>query len=154
VPLPFDIDIAMIFPDWDKTGLHISALCARALPAIIEQLTTPRLGELSIALMDDAGIQTLNRTYRQSDKPTNVLSFPAPAPLLGDIVLALETCQNEAADKRITLEAHVTHLLIHGFLHLQGYDHITENEALTMESLEITALAQLGIDNPYEIREP
>ena len=97
----------------------------------------------------------MNREYRHKDKPTNVLSFPdeGPAPLLGDIVLALETVQREAAEKSVQLEHHVTHLIIHGFLHLQGYDHQTEETAAEMESLEITALAALNIDNPYEIRD-
>ena len=119
----------------------------------MQELETPKLGELSLAFINDAEIQTLNCDYRGKDTPTNVLSFPdnGPAPLLGDIVLAFETIQREAAGKSVSLHHHLSHLIIHGFLHLQGYDHETEAEATQMEALEIKALAALNIDNPYEI---
>ena len=150
--LTFEIDIASHCEGWGD----IEALAARAVGAIWAKLETPKSGELSLALMDDAQIQILNKNYRGKDKPTNVLSFPSdgPAPMLGDIVLALETVTREAAEKSITLEDHTIHLIIHGFLHLQGYDHETETEAGVMEALEIAALADLNIDNPYEISEP
>jgi len=153
--LPFDIDIAVQCEDWQNALSDIDGLAERAVGQIVEQLEVPKLGELSIALIDDVQIKTLNRDYRHKDKPTNVLSFPdeGPAPLLGDIVLAYETVAGEAAEKSISLEHHVTHLLIHGFLHLQGYDHETEAEAAKMEALEIAALAALNIDNPYEIQD-
>ena len=82
-----------------------------------------------------------------------MLSFPdnGPAPLLGDIVLAFETIQREASEKSVAFQDHLSHLIMHGFLHLQGYDHETEAEAAEMEALEIKALAALNIDNPYEI---
>ena len=120
---------------------------------VLQELETPKLGELSLAFINDAEIQTLNCDYRGKDTPTNVLSFPdnGPAPLLGDIVLAFETIQREAAEKSVSLHHHLSHLIIHGFLHLQGYDHETEAEAIQMEALEIKALAALNIDNPYEI---
>lgn len=115
-------------------------------------LTVPRAGELSVALSNDKQVQALNRDYRNKDKPTNVLSFPVaePAPLLGDIVLALETVQREATEKSISFEDHLTHLVIHGFLHLQGYDHEKDEDAEIMEAVEISALNELAIDNPYE----
>ena len=150
--LPFEIDIASHCEGWGD----IEALAARAVGAIWAKLETPKSGELSLALMDDAQIQVLNRDYRGKDKPTNVLSFPSggPAPMLGDIALALETVTREAGEKKISLADHTAHLIIHGFLHLQGYDHVAEAEAAVMEALEIAALADLNIDNPYEISEP
>ena len=153
--LPFNMDIAVQFEDWAESLADIEDIAERAVAQILSGLGAPKLGELSIALVSDADIQTLNRDYRNKDKPTNVLSFPddGPAPLLGDVVLALETITREAEDKSIPLKHHVTHLIIHGFLHLQGYDHQTEETAAEMESLEITALAALNIDNPYEIRD-
>ena len=153
--LPFDMDIAVKFESWTESLADIEVIATQAVAQTLKALGSPKLGELSIALVSDMDIQTLNREYRHEDKPTNVLSFPdeGPAPLLGDIVLALETVQREAAEKSVQLEHHVTHLIIHGFLHLQGYDHQTEKAAAEMEALEIAALAALNIDNPYEIRD-
>ncbi len=114
--------------------------------------------EVSVLLTDDAEVQTLNRQWRGKDKPTNVLSFPAPAqPLppgaarpLGDVVLAYDTVLRESAEQSKPLEHHLAHLLVHGTLHLLGQDHETgEAEADAMEALEIAALATLGIPNPY-----
>lgn len=157
--LPLIIDIAIQHDGWNEKISNIDALVETAVSQILSTLESPKLGELSIALVNDADIQILNRDYRGKDKPTNVLSFPAantlsgPAPLLGDIVLALETVAREATEKSTTLEAHLSHLIIHGFLHLQGYEHENDDEASEMEALEITALAALQIDNPYEIHE-
>ncbi|NRD88991.1 rRNA maturation RNase YbeY, partial [Sphingopyxis sp. BSNA05] len=108
-------------------------------------------------------VQLLNNDYRGKDKPTNVLSFPQIQPdllgalantddgeaLLGDIILAYETCRDEAAAKNIAMPTHVTHLIVHGTLHLLGYDHETETDATLMENCEINALATMGIANPY-----
>jgi len=154
--LPFDMDIAVQFKDWTEQLSDVETLAEIAVGQILSHLETPKLGELSIALVSDAEIQSLNREYRNKDKPTNVLSFPdeGPAPLLGDIVLALETVIREAQGKSVPLKHHVIHLIIHGFLHLQGYDHETEADAARMEALEIAALAALNVDNPYEISEP
>jgi probable rRNA maturation factor len=113
-------------------------------------------GELSIVLTSDAEQQKLNRTWRGIDKPTNVLSFPQMAPfgpvsgLLGDIVLARETLEREAKDLDKSFEDHFTHLVVHGFLHILGYDHIAEDEALAMEGLETQILHTLGVADPYE----
>lgn len=147
IAFAFDIDIARQSEDWPKN----EALIKRAIGAAMSVIDEPRLGELSVALSDDANVQILNQKYRDKDKPTNVLSFPipAPAPLLGDIVLAYETVEKEAEEKSVSFENHMAHLLVHGFLHLQGYDHQTDEEASTMEALEIKALSALGIDNPY-----
>ncbi|HXE03384.1 MAG TPA: rRNA maturation RNase YbeY [Methyloceanibacter sp.] len=111
--------------------------------------------ELSIVLTDDAEQQQLNREWRGIDKPTNVLSFPQIAPfgpvtgILGDIVLARETLEREAAELEKSFADHFTHLVVHGFLHILGYDHIEEGEALEMEGLETKILATLGIADPY-----
>jgi probable rRNA maturation factor len=111
--------------------------------------------ELLIRLVDTAEIQLLNRTYREKDKPTNVLSFPSELPkeidmaILGDVVICITVVQIEANAQSKTFENHLMHMVIHGILHLLGYDHIKDNEADEMEGLEIKILAGLGIDNPY-----
>lgn len=125
--------------------------------------------EVSVRLTSDDEVRSLNRTYRQKDKPTNVLSFPMVQPdlldslnpgdddgetLLGDIVLAYGVAAHEAAEKGASIDAHVTHLIVHGTLHLLGYDHEQgEAEAEAMEEIERAALATLGISDPYAIRE-
>jgi len=173
--LPFDIDIAISEPRWAESLSDIKALCDIALGAVWPLLNDGKAGELSVALVSDADIRELNHRYRHKDRATNVLSFPsiglgtieagpsadmtpptvlAPIPILGDIVLAFETISREAAGKSVSVQDHVSHLLIHGFLHLQGYSHETEDEAQIMEGLEIAALKRLSIDNPYEIQEP
>ncbi|WP_297297220.1 rRNA maturation RNase YbeY [uncultured Methylovirgula sp.] len=113
--------------------------------------------EISILLTDDEAIRKLNRQWRGKDQATNVLSFPAPGEVetrqaLGDIAIAYETCAREAGAELKTFQAHVTHLVVHGFLHLIGFDHETEAEALEMEALERDILAALGISDPYAVR--
>ncbi len=111
--------------------------------------------ELSILLTDDAQQRELNKEWRDKDSSTNVLSFPQIEPfgpvvgLLGDITLARETLQREAADLGKSFEDHFTHLVVHGFLHILGYDHLTDAEAAEMEGLETRILAALGVDDPY-----
>jgi probable rRNA maturation factor len=112
--------------------------------------------QLTIRITDEAEIQELNRTYRHKDKPTNVLSFPFEAPpgveipLLGDIIICAAVVAREAGEQGKPLQAHWAHMVIHGTLHLLGYDHIDETEAEQMEGLEITLLAGLGYANPYQ----
>ncbi len=134
--------------------------------AVEPALDNPRL-EVSVLLATDEDVHALNREWRGRDKPTNVLSFPmlerndllaldseGPPELLGDIALALETCEREAAQKGVDLADHVAHLLVHGFLHLAGHDHVESDEqAAAMERLEIAALAKLGIADPYGDRD-
>lgn len=153
--------------DWD-------ALAARAARAAIERtphgqlITTAAAVEISIRLTTDDEVQQLNQQYRQKNKPTNVLSFPMVQPdlldtvsqnsddgelLLGDIVMAHGVCVREAAEKGVTVEEHATHLLVHGTLHLLGYDHMEDDDAESMEEIERQALASLGIADPYLIRE-
>ena len=113
------------------------------------------IAELSVVLMDDAEQQVLNKQWRNIDKPTNVLSFPQIEPfapvlgILGDITLARETLEREAVEQGVSFTDHFTHLVVHGFLHILGYDHIDEQDALVMEGLETQILATLGIDDPY-----
>lgn len=141
------------------------ALAARAAEAAGEGeplLANTRLA-VSLLFTSDDEVHTLNREWRQRDKPTNVLSFPmlereelqtlapdGPPELLGDIALAYATCAREAEEKGITLEAHATHLIVHGLLHLAGHDHVDSDEqAEAMEGLETRILAKLGIADPY-----
>ena len=112
--------------------------------------------ELSLVFSDDAHVLRLNRQYRGKDSPTNVLSFPAPGarpgvigPLLGDIVFAHETVAREAVEQRLAFADHLTHLIVHGFLHLLGYDHEEDGEAAVMEGMETRILGNLGIADPY-----
>jgi probable rRNA maturation factor len=148
---------------WDK-------LARKAAEAAIAESRYPELAdserpvEISVTLTGDKQVRALNARWRGKDKPTNVLSFPmadetdfrrakfAEAELLlGDIILARGVCEAEAVDKGVTVEQHATHLLVHGTLHLLGYDHHDEREAADMEEREVRALARLGIPNPYEV---
>ncbi|MDK3160096.1 rRNA maturation RNase YbeY [Kamptonema cortianum] len=107
--------------------------------------------EVSVVLTTDEEVHTLNKTFRHQDKATNVLSFPSDEkPELGDIILAYETVLKEAKELGISTLHHTLHLIIHGFLHLLGYDHEADHEAEEMESLEIQILKTLNIQNPYE----
>ena len=145
-------------PDWEE----LAECAATALASVAPELANPRLS-VSLLFADDAEVHELNREWRGKDKPTNVLSFPmleredlvalppeGPPEMLGDVALAFETCAREAAEKGISLEHHATHLIVHGLLHLAGYDHeLGPDEATEMEAIEIKALALLGIADPY-----
>ena len=154
--------------DWE-------ALAERAVRVAIDAsahgdiATAQVMVEVSVRYTSDDEVQTLNKANRAKDKPTNVLSFPMVQPdlldtlnagdddgetLLGDIVLAHGVTSREAAEKAVSIEAHATHLIVHGTLHLLGYDHEQgEAEAEAMEEIERAALAALGISDPYAIRE-
>ncbi|ESW85655.1 rRNA maturation RNase YbeY [Mesorhizobium sp. M0074] len=155
-PLPVEIDIAIEAGDWpDETTL--TRLVDHAVSAGFAETGADGRSELSIVFSDDAHIRTLNAGWRGKDKPTNVLSFPAfpfarggpLPPMLGDIVLAAETVAREAALEDKPIEDHISHLVIHGLLHLLGYDHETDAEAELMEATERAALARLAIPDPY-----
>jgi len=152
--LNFEIDIDVASNLW-PVHAPVREWTEQAIGAVVSELGQAKRGELSVVFTDDAQIKQLNRDYRRKDSATNVLSFPTPFPesLQGDIILAYETIAAEAGDKRVSLRAHVLHLLIHGFLHLHGYDHPNAPRAQIMEAIEIKALQSLGIDNPYEISE-
>lgn len=148
---------------WDK-------LARKAAEAAIAESAYPDLGtsdrpvEVSVTLTDDDHVRALSAKWRGKDQPTNVLSFPmAEEPdlqkaniagvelLLGDIILARGVCEREATEKGVSVEDHATHLIVHGTLHLLGYDHHDERDASDMEAREVRALNRLGIANPYEV---
>lgn len=135
-----------------------------ALPdavAVVERAATAALGSVEgdvvVLLTDDAAVRDINARFRERDQPTNVLSFPAAesaAPHLGDLVLAFGVCAAEAGAQGKTLADHLTHLTIHGVLHLLGRDHVEDAEAEAMEAEERTLLASLGVADPYRPHEP
>jgi probable rRNA maturation factor len=155
--------------EWDSSNsweplVRKAAEAAIAESGIPELAETSRTVELSVRLAGDDEVRALNAHWRGKDKPTNVLSFPmaepyelqqadddGPAIMLGDIILAHGVCEREAADKGVGLNQHATHLVVHGTLHLLGYDHEAEADAADMEAREVRALARLGIANPYEV---
>ena len=150
-------------PDAEAVIHRAIAVAAETVHAGLNE-TRIAEAELAVMLTDDAGIRTLNRNWRGIDKPTNVLSFPALQPtgsggpdeaprMLGDIAIAYETMRREADDEQKPFDHHLSHLAIHGFLHLMGYDHETDDDAEAMESLEQEILAQLGIPDPYADRD-
>jgi probable rRNA maturation factor len=149
------IDIRIDCPLWDKER-EAKALLRRAIISAASAVAASG-GEVSVVLADDAAVRELNRTWRHRDAPTNVLSFPAHAGtgdgrqprFLGDIVIAYETVAHEAGSQRKSLAQHLAHLAVHGFLHLVGYDHQTDDEAAAMEQLETLILARLDVPDPY-----
>lgn len=156
--LPVDVDIAVEAGEW-PVEQQLAEWVGRAASAVFAEIgdTRPGRSELGVIFTDDAHIKTLNADWRDKDKPTNVLSFPAfperrqgpLPPMLGDIVLAAETVAQESALENKPLEHHITHLVVHGLLHLLGYDHETDEEADEMEAMERAALARLAIPDPY-----
>jgi probable rRNA maturation factor len=136
---------------------HFDALAEKAVFAALAGAKARLKGpaEISVVFTDDEEQRELNAEWRGKDSSTNVLSFPQIEPfgpvfgILGDITLARETLEREAKDLGKSLDDHFTHLMVHGFLHILGYDHIEEEEALQMEGLETQILAGLGIDDPY-----
>ena len=156
-----EIAVNIPCPSWTEALPDAEARCGHLAATALGAVDLPEgVVELSIVLADDATVQGLNRDWRGKDAPTNVLSFAsmddedAPvvegAPLLlGDVILAYETCAAEAQDQGKNLADHFSHLVVHGVLHLLGYDHEDEDQAAEMESLETVLLASLGIDDPY-----
>ena len=163
-PSALPITEILVVADYWHAEPEAAATIERAIAAAAEFVTVDiDESELAIMLTDDAGIQTLNRNWRGIDKPTNVLSFPALQPrgerqvddaprMLGDIAIAYETTRREADEEQKPFDHHLSHLAIHGFLHLIGHDHEKDQEAETMEALEREILSQLGIPDPYAER--
>jgi probable rRNA maturation factor len=170
-----DISFSLESGDWETAAADVEGLVEAAARAAFEAAEKPEtLGEdapveMSLVLADDALVQTLNRDYRDKDKPTNVLSFAllddledtdegaddvlardeGMPILIGDVILAFETVQREALEQGKSFKDHLTHLVIHGVLHLLGYDHQSDPDADRMERLETSILARMGIADPY-----
>ena len=163
-PLALPISEVLVVADCWQAEPDAEAVVHRAIAAAAESVDAD-VGdaELAVMLTDDAGIRTLNSNWRGIDKPTNVLSFPALQPtagapadaprMLGDIAIAYQTTRKEADDEEKPFDHHLSHLAVHGFLHLIGYDHEKDDDAEAMEDLEREILAQLGIPDPYADRE-
>ena len=155
---PLHIDIRIESPLWDGQPLAEKTVRNSVLAATAALSTAG--GEVSIVLTDDSAIRSLNRDWRGIDKPTNVLSFPASGPdigegarMLGDIVIAFETLKRECADENRDFLHHLAHLTVHGFLHLNGYDHQTDAPAEAMEGLERKIMARLNMPDPYRAHD-
>jgi len=150
------LDLLVDAGDWPRQS-KLRSLARRAVRAAAAHAgaSLPADAELSLVFTDDIQIRALNRRFRGKDKATNVLSFPVATSgpsrgsLLGDIVLARDTVEREATDQGLAFEDHLTHLIVHGFLHLLGYDHETEAKAVVMERLETAILASIGVADPY-----
>ena len=162
------LDVAVINEGWNVATDWDSLAEAAARAAIAQTpfaaiVSSPAMFEIAVRLTSDDEVHALNADYRDKDKPTNVLSFPmlepsaiagafgnqGPEILLGDIVLAQSVCAAEAEEKQVPVATHATHLVVHGVLHLLGYDHIEDAEAELMEALERAAMAALGHCDPY-----
>ena len=168
--LHLDISISLEAGDWEAAVADVEQRVEAAARAAFDAADRPDIlgvapAEMSLVLADDALVQTLNRDYRDKDKPTNVLSFAlldgsddtddvlardeGMPILIGDVILAFETVQREAREQGKSVEDHLTHLVIHGVLHLLGYDHLSDPDADRMERLETSILARMGIADPY-----
>ncbi len=163
-PRRVEIDMIVDHEGWGKARLGLKTLLPEALETAFKTLPKKPAAplEITVTLTGDRQIRKLNREHRGKDKPTNVLSFPlwnaipdipksrnaVPA---GDIIIALETMQREALEQEKRLKDHLSHMLVHGFLHLLGYDHMTDHEADEMEALEVKILKKLGIKDPYTV---
>ena len=164
-----DLEIELIIEDqrWSEISKDFSFLKEASLLALSQEATeTAPLAMKSphrlavLVMSDDASIKDLNKTYRGKDKATNVLSFPSTESLLpgeenepvhiGDVILAYDYVSEEAKNEKKALQTHLSHLVVHGVLHLLGYDHETTKDAEAMETLEIKLMKQLGLENPYE----
>ncbi|MFQ1041330.1 rRNA maturation RNase YbeY [Gilliamella sp. CG16] len=145
-----DLQIATTLTDRLPTEQQIMQWLNVILPQFMDQ------AEITIRIVDEAESQQLNHTYRQKNKPTNVLSFPFESPidievpLLGDLIICKQVVEKEAQEQHKLLISHWAHMIVHGCLHLLGYDHIVDEEAEEMESIEIDIMKQLGFDDPYQ----
>lgn len=154
-PAMLEIDVNIAAPAWEAVeGLEALVRdCLLKSLALSGAALAPAC-EISVTFCDDAAIRALNAEWRGKDQPTNVLSFPTPGalqakPLLGDVIIAYETVAREAAEQGKAMRNHAAHMVVHGFLHLIGYDHETAAEAEGMEALERKIAAALGFPDPY-----
>lgn len=154
------VDCRVLDPEWRRDLPGAAQLCRRAARAAYRRAAfSPGAAELAVVLSDDARVRGLNRRFRGIDRATNVLAFPAgdgaarprQPRILGDVVLARGRVRREAARQGKELAQHVSHLVVHGVLHLLGHDHRAEAEAETMERLEVAVLAALGVEDPYRL---
>lgn len=153
------IEVTAPCPLWQRECAGAAALAEAAARLVLLRSEAAPNAVVDVTLTDDAAQRALNRTWRGKDAPTNVLAFPAADPaipcpqgaplLLGDVVLAYETVAREASDQHKPLADHLRHLVVHGVLHLLGYDHAEAAGAAAMEAREIAILAELGVPNPY-----
>ena len=155
--MTISIDVGVEAGDWAGED-ELAALSRRAVDAAVVRLGLDDAeSELSILFTDNEAMRALNAQWRGKDKPTNVLSFPAfpltpgdpPGPMLGDIVIAFETVKSEAELEGKPFDDHLRHLVVHGFLHVLGYDHENDTDAEEMEAAERAILADMGIADPY-----
>lgn len=149
--MPDGLEITVKDARWKQVLPRYRSFCHKVIASVIDLKNCT----VSIVLANDSFVHELNLEYRHIDKPTNVLSFPMPfvdVPMrpMGDIVLSLDTLEKECQEQNKTLPAHLAHLLIHGALHLSGYDHITDEQAMEMETLEKEKMDDLGFENPYK----
>ncbi len=156
-----DIAIDVRSDQWTEVVGDVQEVALRAVHGGLDAAMGPEgPSEVAIVLADDAFVRDLNRDYRGIDQPTNVLSFAnddepnapvmAGAPRMwGDVIVAFETTDREAEEQGLSLSDHLSHLIVHGILHLVGYDHETDDQAAEMERLEVEILARMGIDDPY-----
>ena len=144
-----EVDISIPCKSWRRALPRAGALARRAAAAALAEARHKGAAELSLMLTNDATVAALNAKYRGRKGPTNVLSFPAAPPLLGDVVIAYGTVAREARAQNKRLADHFAHLVVHGTLHLLGHDHMRRADARRMEKLEVAALFRLGIPDPY-----
>ena len=148
------VDVEVVDPAWLAAG-EVDGLAQDVVAATLTEVgrRVHPDAEISVRLCDDDEIRALNLAWRNKDKATNVLSFPSPAgtrgPLLGDIVVAFEYVSEEAREAGSSLRDHLSHMLVHGLLHLLGFDHESEDQAEEMEDFERRILARLGMEDPY-----
>ena len=164
-PIEHLVDVEVEAEDWLDLLPDAVAVVTTGVTAALNAGKVKSQADVVVLLCDDTEMKALNKEYRQKNAPTNVLSFPAPQnphinkamqikgvlEHLGDIALGLETCVREAKEQGKSLKNHVMHLSVHGALHLLGYDHIADDEAEAMESLERDILKTLGVDDPYAV---
>ncbi len=156
MPGRLDLELGIVVEDWRHAVSDVDAIVRNAVCFAWAAAGSEHDAELSVVLNDDCAVRRLNMEHRGRDRSTNVLSFPMGEPMgpddllhLGDIVLAFETVTKEAMRDGKSMEAHLSHLVVHGLLHLLGHDHAAEAEAAEMEGAEISILSELGYSDPY-----